>query len=128
MADMFSKPRAVIAGVTTWALLPMPIRIGPTSSPFAFILRMLRVAAAASVQSSSRLAFDDWLHAMLDDHGDRTVNPAFWFRHRHDQLVIHGEQTWLIGLGLMIGIGIIVGVLPALRAQRRKIVDALAGR
>lgn len=37
-------------------------------------------------------------------------------------------QTWLIGLGLMIGIGIIVGVLPALRAQRLKIVDALAGR
>ena len=40
-----------------------------------------------SVQSSSRLAFDDWLHAMLDDDGDRSVNPAFWFRHRHDQLV-----------------------------------------
>ena len=37
-------------------------------------------------------------------------------------------QTWLIGLALMIGIGIIVGVLPALRAQRLKIVDALAGR
>jgi hypothetical protein len=40
-----------------------------------------------SVQSSSRMAFDDWLHAMLDDDGDRSVNPAFWFRHRHDQLV-----------------------------------------
>ncbi len=37
-------------------------------------------------------------------------------------------QTWLIGLALMIGIGIVVGVLPALRAQRLKIVDALAGR
>lgn len=37
-------------------------------------------------------------------------------------------QTWLIGLALMIGIGIIVGMLPALRAQRLKIVDALAGR
>ncbi|NYZ61779.1 ABC transporter permease [Luteimonas deserti] len=37
-------------------------------------------------------------------------------------------QTWLIGLALMVGIGIIVGVLPALRAQRLKIVDALAGR
>ncbi|MEB1872491.1 ABC transporter permease [Xanthomonas campestris pv. campestris] len=37
-------------------------------------------------------------------------------------------QTWLVGLGLMAGIGIVVGVLPALRAQRLKIVDGLAGR
>lgn len=37
-------------------------------------------------------------------------------------------QTWLIGLGLMVAIGVVVGVLPALRAQRLKIVDALAGR
>lgn len=37
-------------------------------------------------------------------------------------------QTWLIGLGLMLLIGIVVGLLPALRAQRLKIVDALAGR
>jgi putative ABC transport system permease protein len=37
-------------------------------------------------------------------------------------------QTWLIGLGLMLVIGVVVGVLPALRAQRLKIVDALAGR
>ncbi|WP_126942396.1 ABC transporter permease [Xanthomonas sp. BRIP62418] len=37
-------------------------------------------------------------------------------------------QTWLVGLGLMAGIGIVVGALPARRAQRLKIVDALAGR
>jgi putative ABC transport system permease protein len=37
-------------------------------------------------------------------------------------------QTWLVGLGLMLAIGIVVGLLPALRAQRLKIVDALAGR
>ncbi len=37
-------------------------------------------------------------------------------------------QTWLVGLGLMAAIGVIVGVLPALRAKRLKIVDALAGR
>jgi putative ABC transport system permease protein len=37
-------------------------------------------------------------------------------------------QTWLVGLGLMLVIGIVVGLLPALRAQRLKIVDALAGR
>ncbi len=37
-------------------------------------------------------------------------------------------QTWIVGLVLMIGIGIVVGLLPALRAQRLKIVDALAGR
>ncbi len=36
--------------------------------------------------------------------------------------------TWLVGLGLMLGIGIVVGTLPALRAMRLSIVDALAGR
>lgn len=37
-------------------------------------------------------------------------------------------ETWLMGLALMLAIGLIVGLLPALRAQRLKIVDALAGR
>ncbi len=37
-------------------------------------------------------------------------------------------STWLLGLGLMIVIGIVVGALPALRAMRLNIVDALAGR
>lgn len=37
-------------------------------------------------------------------------------------------QTWLLGLGLMLAIGLVVGLLPALRAKRLKIVDALAGR
>jgi putative ABC transport system permease protein len=37
-------------------------------------------------------------------------------------------QTWLVGLVLMMLIGMVVGVLPALRAKRLKIVDALAGR
>jgi putative ABC transport system permease protein len=37
-------------------------------------------------------------------------------------------QTWLLGLGLMVAIGVVVGLLPALRAKRLKIVDALAGR
>lgn len=37
-------------------------------------------------------------------------------------------QTWLIGVALMLVIGVVVGLLPALRAQRLKIVDALAGR
>ena len=37
-------------------------------------------------------------------------------------------QTWLMGLALMLAIGIVVGLLPALRAKRLKIVDALAGR
>ncbi|WP_027081023.1 ABC transporter permease [Luteimonas mephitis] len=37
-------------------------------------------------------------------------------------------QTWLVGLGLMLAIGVVVGLLPALRAKRLKIVDALAGR
>ncbi len=37
-------------------------------------------------------------------------------------------QTWAIGLGLMLAIGVIIGLLPALRAMRLNIVDALAGR
>ncbi len=37
-------------------------------------------------------------------------------------------QTWGVGLALMLGIGIVVGALPAMRAMRLKIVDALAGR
>ena len=37
-------------------------------------------------------------------------------------------QTWWVGAVLIVLIGIVVGVLPALRAKRLKIVDALAGR
>jgi len=37
-------------------------------------------------------------------------------------------QTWIVGLLLIVVIGLVVGVLPALRAKRLKIVDALAGR
>jgi len=37
-------------------------------------------------------------------------------------------QTWGLGLALMLLIGAIVGALPALRAMRLNIVDALAGR
>jgi putative ABC transport system permease protein len=39
-----------------------------------------------------------------------------------------GAQTWLLGAVLMLVIGAIVGALPALRAMRLNIVDALAGR
>jgi putative ABC transport system permease protein len=37
-------------------------------------------------------------------------------------------QTWAMGLLLMLAIGVIIGLLPALRAMRLNIVDALAGR
>ena len=37
-------------------------------------------------------------------------------------------ETWLVGLVLMVAIGLVIGTLPALRAMRLKIVDALAGR
>jgi putative ABC transport system permease protein len=37
-------------------------------------------------------------------------------------------QTWLLGLALMLLIGVVVGLLPALRGMRLNIVDALAGR
>ena len=36
--------------------------------------------------------------------------------------------SWLLGLALMLAIGALVGALPALRAMRLNIVDALAGR
>ena len=39
-----------------------------------------------------------------------------------------GLASWALGIGLMVAIGLLVGVLPALRAMRLNIVDALAGR
>jgi putative ABC transport system permease protein len=39
-----------------------------------------------------------------------------------------GAAIWLRGIVLMIGIGLVVGVLPAVRGMRLRIVDALAGR
>jgi len=39
-----------------------------------------------------------------------------------------GLRSWTLGLSLMVGIGLLVGLLPALRAGRLNIVDALAGR
>ena len=38
------------------------------------------------------------------------------------------EITWALGIALMIVIGLLVGALPAMRAMRLNIVDALAGR
>ena len=39
-----------------------------------------------------------------------------------------GLASWTLGLLLMAGIGLLVGALPALRAMRLNIVDALSGR
>jgi putative ABC transport system permease protein len=39
-----------------------------------------------------------------------------------------GGSTWARGLALLLGIGLVVGWLPALRGMRLRIVDALAGR
>ena len=39
-----------------------------------------------------------------------------------------GAGSWVIGIGLMVLIGLVVGALPAWRAMRLNIVDALAGR
>lgn len=39
-----------------------------------------------------------------------------------------GATSWAIGVGLMVLIGLLVGALPAMRAMRLNIVDALAGR
>jgi putative ABC transport system permease protein len=37
-------------------------------------------------------------------------------------------QTWGMGRALMVGLGLRVGLLPAIRGMRLNIVDALAGR
>ncbi|MEP7041750.1 MAG: FtsX-like permease family protein [Dokdonella sp.] len=39
-----------------------------------------------------------------------------------------GLHSWLLGIALMLAIGLVIGALPALRAMRLNIVDALAGR
>lgn len=39
-----------------------------------------------------------------------------------------GASSWGLGIGLMIVIGLLVGALPAIRAMRLNMVDALAGR
>jgi putative ABC transport system permease protein len=39
-----------------------------------------------------------------------------------------GLSSWVLGLSLMVAIGLLVGALPALRAMRLNIVDALSGR
>ena len=39
-----------------------------------------------------------------------------------------GWEGWVTAVGLMVAIGLLVGALPALRAMRLNIVDALAGR
>lgn len=39
-----------------------------------------------------------------------------------------GAASWSLGLALMVAIGLVVGALPAIRAMRLNIVDALSGR
>ncbi|HEY0229868.1 MAG TPA: ABC transporter permease, partial [Dokdonella sp.] len=39
-----------------------------------------------------------------------------------------GAKSWSLGIALAIAIGVVIGTLPALRAMRLNIVDALAGR
>ncbi len=39
-----------------------------------------------------------------------------------------GKGSWTLGIGFMVLIGLLVGALPAIRAMRLNIVDALAGR
>jgi putative ABC transport system permease protein len=43
---------------------------------------------------------------------------------------VHGvsASTWALGVGLMLAIGLVVGWIPAWRAMRLNIVDALSGR
>ena len=43
-------------------------------------------------------------------------------------LPVVGADSWALGIGLMLLIGLLVGALPASSAMRLRIVDALAGR
>ncbi|HEX6706178.1 MAG TPA: ABC transporter permease [Albitalea sp.] len=43
-------------------------------------------------------------------------------------LPVVGADSWVLGIGLMVLIGLMVGALPASSAMRLNIVDALAGR
>ena len=42
--------------------------------------------------------------------------------------IVLTPQVWIAGLVAILGLGLAVGLLPALRARRLRIVDALAGR
>jgi putative ABC transport system permease protein len=37
-------------------------------------------------------------------------------------------ESWVVGVALMLAIGVAVGLPPAIKAMRLRIVDALAGR
>jgi putative ABC transport system permease protein len=39
-----------------------------------------------------------------------------------------GAGSWTLGIALALVIGLVIGALPAMRAMRLNIVDALAGR
>ena len=39
-----------------------------------------------------------------------------------------GVKSWALGIGLAVVIGLVIGAVPAIRAMRLNIVDALAGR
>jgi len=44
------------------------------------------------------------------------------------QLAAMPPATWAVGIAMMLGMGVVVGLIPAIRAKRLNIVDALAGR
>src|SRR5690606_2593278 len=44
------------------------------------------------------------------------------------QLGAMPPATWAVGIAMMLGMGVVVGLIPAIRAKRLNIVDALAGR
>ncbi len=46
------------------------------------------------VQGGQALDYDDWLRAQFDEP-ERKVNPTFWLRHRHDELV----ERWAAAVG-----------------------------
>jgi putative ABC transport system permease protein len=58
---------------------------------------------------------------------DATVGVVLSLKGPHLPMAPIAWAIWLRGLGLMALVGLVVGVLPALRAMRLRVVDALAG-
>ena len=58
---------------------------------------------------------------------DAVVGFVHTWKGPHVPMAPIGWAIWVRGLGLMALVGLVVGVLPALRAMRLRVVDALAG-
>ena len=99
----------------------------------------MRIAVLADIHGNV-LALDAVLEDLKQRGGaDLTVNLGdsvsgpLWPRETFERLEMLnlptvGADSWGLGVVLMLVIGLVVGLLPAMNAMRLNIVDALAGR